>query len=377
MHVVFFGLSLTSSWGNGHATTYRGLLGGLQQLQHTTEFFERDVPWYAEHRDLPCPPQTRLHLYRDWDQIRPQALASARAADAVIVGSYFPDAIAALDDLLGNCPAPVCFYDIDTPITLRQLERDHRPSGDGQRVQESCPYLLPRHISAVDLYLSFTGGPVLSELSERWHARRVRPLYCTCDERDYCPKASVLPAAAAHPVALSFLGTYAPDRQAKLERLLLEPARRHPELRFEVAGSMYPETRTWPANLTHTAHLPPAEHPRFYGRSRLTLNLTRQAMVEAGYSPSIRLFEAAACATAIVSDPWPGLDEFFASGREILVASDTAEMCALLEQVSPEQAEAIGLAARDRVLAHHTGRCRAQELVSYLKPLHRQAPANA
>ncbi|MGH9394203.1 MAG: CgeB family protein [Terriglobales bacterium] len=357
MHLVFFGLSLTSSWGNGHATTYRGLLAGLRQQGHSSEFFERDVEWYARHRDLPNPPQARLRLYRDWSACRSQALASARAADAVIVGSYFPDAIAALDELLG-ARIPVCFYDIDTPVTLDLLRTGR------------CTYLRADQMAGVDLYLSFTGGPVLEEIQQRWGARLVRPLYCACDERAY-QRARRPPRP---PLALSFMGTYAPDRHAKFQRLLVAPARLLPQRQFQVAGSMYPGTDGWPPNVRFTPHLAPEEHAAFYAASAFTLNLTRQAMVEAGYSPSVRLFEAAAAATPIISDPWPGLERFFQPGRDLLVASETTALVEQLLETSPRQAAAMGLSAQERVLTAHTCRHRARELECYLDEVRQPGP---
>lgn len=350
MRLVFFGLTITSSWGNGHATTYRGLLRALQQRGHQIEFFERDTEWYASHRDLPAPPQARLRLYCRWEDIRHAALTSAAAADAVIVGSYFPDAIPLLDALLGRGAARVCFYDIDTPLTLERLRKG------------ACAYLRQDHIPGLDLYLSFTGGPVLRELQTEWGARRARPLYCSCDEQIY--RGASRPPRP--PVALSYMGTFAPDRQAKLERLLLEPARRLPDFCFQLAGSMYPKTPPWPANLSHHPHLPPSRHPQFYAASRFTLNLTRQAMVEAGYSPSVRLFEAAVIGTPILTDPWPGLTEFFQPGEEILVVASTAEVIQVLEGFSEKQAARIGHAAQARALGAHTSSHRAAALESYL-----------
>ncbi|MGH9488182.1 MAG: CgeB family protein [Terriglobales bacterium] len=349
--LVFFGLSLSSSWGNGHATTYRGLLKGLRQRGHRVRFFEKDVDWYARHRDLAVPPQAELTLYRSWVEVREGALAAAREADAVLVGSYFPDAIPLLDELLGRQGPLLCFYDIDTPITLAALRAG------------KCGYLRREQIPELDLYLSFTGGPVLEEVRREWGARLVRPLYCACDENAY-RKAR---RAAEPPWALSFLGTYAPDRQQKLERLLLRPAAQLERQRFEIAGSMFPEARQWPGNVGYTPHLPPDRHPGFYANSRFTLNLTRQAMVEAGYSPSVRLFEAAAAATPIVSDPWPGLGEFFLPGSEILLAHSTQDMTAYLTGCSAQKAARVGLAAQQKVLAQHTCQQRARELEEYLE----------
>jgi spore maturation protein CgeB len=351
MRLTFFGLSITSSWGNGHATTYRGLVRGLHRLGHRLDFWERDVEWYAHHRDLPRPPHVNLHLYSDWNEVRSQALAIARESDAVIVGSYFPDATRVLDDLLGHAGPLICFYDIDTPITLEQLRHG------------ACPYLRADQIPACDLYLSFTGGPVLEELQRGWGARLVRALYCACDESSY--RSVRRPQAPKY--ALTFLGTFAPDRQAKVERLLLRPAQRLPEARFRIAGAMYPDVHLWPVNCRYDPHLPPGHHPAFYADSRFTLNLTRQAMVESGYSPSVRLFEAAAAATPIVTDPWPGLREFFAAGSEILVASDGQEIERILTGISLAEAARLGRAAQERVLAAHTCDQRAFELQTYLQ----------
>lgn len=361
MRLVFFGLSITSSWGNGHATTYRGLLRGLGLLGHRLHFFERDVEWYAHHRDLPAPPGVELTLYSDWPAVRARALAAARDSDAVLVGSYFPDAIPLLDDLLGRSGPLVCFYDIDTPITLAQLRR-------GQ-----CAYLRADQIPACDLYLSFTGGPVLRELQRLWGARRVQPLYCACDESSY----QHVRRPVRPPHSLTFLGTFAPDRQAKLQRLLLEPARRLPDRRFRIAGSMYPDVAHWPVNCTYDAHLPPPRHAAFYAASRFTLNLTRQAMVEAGYSPSVRLFEAAAAATPIITDPWPGLAEFFTPHREILVAGEGETVVKILTQLSAAEGQCLGQAAQERVLAHHTCRQRAAELEAYLQAAGQPAQSSA
>lgn len=353
MQIVFFGLSLTSSWGNGHATTYRGLLRGLRRRGHDLVFFEHDQEWYAAHRDLPNPEHVQLRLYSEWSAIRTVALRTARAADAVIIGSYFPDAIPLFDDLLGHTRAPVCFYDIDTPITLRQL-------GKG-----GCPYVRADQIPAFDLYLSFTGGPILRELSSIWRARRVQPLYCACDESDY----SGARRPSHPPVALSYMGTFAPDRQAKFQRLMLEPARRLPHLAFQVAGPLYPQTQSWPGNLGYRSHLAPGGHASFYAASRFTLNLTRQAMVEAGFSPSVRLFEAAASGTPILSDPWPGLDNFFHPGEDIVVVADTASLIHCLQHLSDAEAAALGAAAQANVLSAHTSLHRAMTLERYLESL--------
>jgi spore maturation protein CgeB len=329
---VWLGLSATSSWGNGHATNYRGLLNALRARGHDVLFLERDVPWYAANRDL-VPPWVRL--YRSVDDLA-QWTAAVRAADLVVVGSYVPDGCAVAEWVLETAEGVTAFWDIDTPVTAAKLAR-----GDFE-------YLSPELVPRFDLYLSFTGGPFLETLG----ARRPVPFYCIVDPALYRPVD--LPGRWE----LGYLGTYSADRQPKVEELLLCPARARPDARFAVAGPQYPEDVVWPPNVDRFENLPPAEHPRFYAQQRYTLNVTRADMVAAGWSPSVRLFEAAACGVPVVSDWWEGLDAFFEPGREILVAETADDVLRHLREADPE----IGRRARRRVLATHTAEKRAAEL---------------
>jgi spore maturation protein CgeB len=187
--------------------------------------------------------------------------------------------------------------------------------------------------------------------------RRAVPLYCSFDPERY----RAYPASKRFACAMSYMGTYAPDRQPKLEDYLFGAARALPQMRFTVAGPQYPKDAKWPGNVRHIVHLNPRWHPHLYSSSRLTLNITRRDMVMAGYSPSVRLFEAAACGAAIASDNWPGLDRFFVPGREILLPASAAELVRYLRDVDARELRAIGLAAQARVLAAHTSQQRAQE----------------
>jgi spore maturation protein CgeB len=304
-------------------------------------FLERDVPWYAGHRDLPDPDFATLAYYdslaalEDWRE----AIADADA-DAVIVGSYVPDGIAVGDFVQTHARGVTCFYDIDTPVTLARLER------------ADCDYLSRGQIPGYDVYFSFSGGPTLDRLERDFGARCARPLYCSVDTARYRPMDV--------PIRwdLTYLGTYSPDRQPTLERLLIEPARQRPDLRFAVAGPQYPDDIAWPANVTRIDHLPPAEHAGFYCASRFTLNVTRADMISAGWSPSVRLFEAGACGTPIISDRWEGIDSIFEPGSAIILADDSAQVIAALAL----DASAIGEAARTAVLARHSAGCRAEQL---------------
>ena len=352
MKIVFLGLSITSSWGNGHATTYRGLVRELCRRGHDVTFLEHDKPWYADNRDLPEPPFGTTRLYASVGELQADHKATVENADAVIVGSYVPEGVAVGGWAVRHATGPVCFYDIDTPVTLAKLRR-----GDFE-------YLSPELIPKYDAYLSFTGGPTLDLLERELGSPRALPLYCNVDGEAYFPE-----PATGEAYDLSYLGTYSDDRQPTLDKLLLGPARAWGDGRFCVAGPLYPAGIAWPGNVGRIEHLPPAEHRGFYNASRWTLNVTRGDMIAAGWSPSVRLFEAAACGTPVVSDRWEGLGDFFELGREIVVA-DTAEAAlATIRDMPADDARAIGAAARETVLAKHTAAKRAEELEGYLLDL--------
>jgi spore maturation protein CgeB len=331
--LVVFGLSLSSSWGNGHAPTFRGLLRALATRGWTLTFFERDVEWYRSNRDLPDPEFCDLRLYAEW----PDAAAAVKRADAVMVGSLVADG-ARLIDWLARLDVPLLFYDIDTPITLVELRRTGRTE-----------YVRADQIPLFDTYFSFAGGPALVELEERWRARRAEALYCGVDSRVYRP----VEATQAFECALGYMGTYTPDRQPAVDELLVGPARALPGERFLLVGPQYP-VLDLPANMNHIQHVYPRDHAALYCSSRATLNLTRQAMRAYGYAPSTRLFEAAACGACIISDTWPGLDELLEPGREVLLAETCEDVVELLRGLSAERRTSIGAAARRRILRDHT-----------------------
>ena len=350
MRIVILGLSITSSWGNGHATTYRALVRELAQRGHDVLFLERDVPWYASHRDLPAPPFGHCVLYDDLPSLQRHHADAVAQADLVIVGSYVPDGVAVGDWVLEQACGLTAFYDIDTPITLARLERA-RPANDD--------YLEARQIAGYDLYLSFTGGPTLDRLEREFGSPAARVLYCSVDPRLYFPEPE------APEWDLGYMGTYSVDRQPGLETLLLAPAQDWQAGRFAVAGANYPAIVHWPANVRHFAHVAAAEHRAFYNRQRFTLNLTRADMIAAGWSPSVWLFEAAACGTPIISDRWEGLDTLLKPGQEIFLADSSAEVLQLLRELSEAERLTAAVRARARILSQHTAAHRAAELEEY------------
>ena len=350
MKLVVFGLTVSSSWGNGHATLWRALWRALARRGHRIVFFERDVPYYAAHRDLTELAGGELRLYPTWEQVVALARRELADADVAMVTSYCPDGIAAAELLLSTAPGWRVFYDMDTPVTLDALRR-------GERVA----YIGPDGLRDFDLVLSFTGGEALDELRTRLGARRVAPLYGSVDPDVHRP----VPRDPRYAADLSYLGTYAADRQEALERLFVEPARRLPARRFLVGGSLYPQDFPWMPNIHFVHHVPPPEHPAFYCSSRLTLNVTRRAMAEMGYCPSGRLFEAAACGVPVVTDEWRGLDRFFTPGSEILVARSAGDVMDALDLDASELA-GIARRARERALDEHTAERRVDELMAAL-----------
>jgi spore maturation protein CgeB len=348
MKFVVFGLSVSSAWGNGHATLWRGLLRALAELGHAAVFFERDTPYYAAHRDLTRGPGYEVVIYPTWDRVAPRAQHELATADAAIVTSYQGDAPEACALVLESRAVRI-FYDLDAPVTLACLERG-----------EPVPYLPSRGLGDFDLVLSFTGGPVLEALRDRLGARRVAALYGSVDLEAH---RAVSEPSATYACDLSYLATYARDRQPAVERLFLDVAARQPGHCFLLGGPMYPDEMRRPPNVRWLPHVPPPEHSAFYGSSRLTLNLTRAAMARFGHCPSARLFEAAACGAPLVSDAWEGLDRFFEPEREILVARTTDDVRRALALSDGAVAE-LARRARRRTAAHHTARHRAVELVS-------------
>jgi spore maturation protein CgeB len=345
MTIVIFGLTISSGWGNGHATLWRGLCRALGARGHRITFFERDVPYYAAHRDTRDPEGCSLVLYDSWPAVAMAARRAVENADVGLVTSYCPDATAASELLLDSGARLKVFYDLDAPVTLDRLAR-------GDRVE----YVPAGGLASFDLVLSYAGGRALDELRARLGARTVVPLYGSVDPDIHRP----VDTSREPRWAMSYLGTYSSDRQSALAELFLEAARRRPALRFSIAGSMYPLDFPWLPNIHYLAHLPPSSHAAFYSSSNTTLNITRGPMAAVGYCPSGRLFEAAACATTTITDRWPGVETFFEPGREIVVADTTADTLATLD-MDPEVRARIGRAARARTLAEHTAARRATD----------------
>jgi spore maturation protein CgeB len=313
MKIVFVGPS---------ATNHRALLRALDARGHEVAFLERESV----------------------GELRERFGELIADADLAVVGSYIPDGVAVAELVLECARGVTVFYDIDTPVTLAKLER-----GDTE-------YLAPELVPRFDLYLSSTGGQTLQVLEERWAARFAYAFYCFVDPDAY----DVVQAERRWD--LGYLGTYSGDRQPQVDELLIAPAQRAPEFRFVVAGAHYPDTIECPPNVERRDHVPPADQPAFCGSQRFTLNVTRADMRWLGWSPGMRLFEAAACGVPVISDWWPGIDDIFTPGEEILLAESADDVLIFLDHCGDDEAAAIGERARRRVLAEHTAERRVQQL---------------
>ena len=351
MKFVIIGLSVTSSWGNGHATTYRALLKELRALGHDILFLEKDVPYYAGNRDMPNPEFCKLGLYKTNEELKKEYASEVAEADVVIVGSYVQQGVEVGNWAIETAKGITAYYDIDTPVTLAKLER------------KDYEYIDPDLISKYDLFLSFCGGPILDLLENKYGSPMAKPLYCSVDPDLYHPEDNELKWQ------LGYLGTYSDDRQPTLNELLIKSARDIQDACFVVAGPQYPQEIEWPENVERIDHLPPAEHRSFYNSQKYTLNVTREDMIKAGYSPSVRLFEAAACGVPIISDYWDGIETIFEPGKEILIAKTSPEVLEYFRNISEEERKQIGENARQKVLKHHTAKARAKELETYVKEI--------
>ena len=351
MNIVIFGLSIASSWGNGHATTYRGLVRELHRRGHRVTFFENS-PWYDGHVDLPSAEYCEIVRYTEWPAAG--AEAAVRDADLVVVGSYALDGIRIADWLPGKTRALLAYYDIDTPVTLEKF-----------REQGEAEYLRPDQLARFDVALSFAGGPALDEL-RGYGARRAEPFYCAVDAEHYRP----VPAEDRFRSDLGYMGTYAEARQDLVDELFLAPAALRPERRFLLAGAQYSEEmrRGFPGNVTHVEHLAPPDHPAFFASCAWQVKVTRQQMRKIGWSPSVTVFEVAACGAPLISDRWPGFETFLVPGEEALVADTREDVLGALE-LPEARRRAIGAAGRERILRSHTYVQRVDQLEALLAEL--------
>lgn len=341
-------MSVSSSWGNGHATLLRGLARALVKRQYRIVFFEKDTPYYQNTRDYYGEKDVEVCIYSSWEMIKEKASVTVNDSDVALVTSYCPDGNDASSCVINSRCKIKLFYDLDTPVTINTV------------LNGTIPFYLPnRGLSEFDAVLSYTGGTALEIQKTLFNAKKTFPLYGSVDPSIHYQRHSTTE------YILSYLGTYSSDRHLSFLRFFLEPARGLSQLKFLLGGSMYPSIIDWPENVTCIEHITPEKHPDFYSSGSFTLNITRSVMAEMGYCPSGRLFEAAACEVPIISDYWIGIEDFFDCSNEIIVVDSTHSAIDRLS-MPLDKRQKIAKAAKEKVLSNHTNDNRADDFIKIL-----------
>jgi spore maturation protein CgeB len=352
MRIEFFGSSLVSSYWNGAATYYRGLLKALARMGHTITFYEPDAFERQQHRDIPDPDWARVVVYPATDDGWRHALGEAiRKADLLVKASGVGVFDAELEMVVPAVARGGCrtiYWDVDAPATLDAVARDPQ-------------HHLRRAIPRYDLVLTYGGGAPVVEAYRACGARDCVPIYNALDPETHHPAR----ASDEFRCDLSFLGNRLPDREARVEEFLLNPAALRPDRRFILAGAGWHD-KAIPPNVNVHDHVRTIEHNAFFCSGLATLNVNRESMARYGFSPPTRIFEAAGAGACIISDTWQGIEMFLEPNREILIAQNGEAVADHLDRLTLKHARALGEAARARVLAEHTYAHRARQVAALL-----------
>ncbi|WP_157218427.1 CgeB family protein [Flavisphingomonas formosensis] len=358
MKIAFYGSSLLSSYWNGAATYYRGILNALADRGYAISFYEPDVLDRQQHRDIDPPDWARVIVYEATPEAMRRVLAEAADADIVVkangVGIFDREL---LEGIIAHAQPDALrvFWDVDAAATLDEM----RISAD-HPVRSALPQL--------DLVLTYGGGPPVVDAYRRFGAADCIPVYNALDPGSHFPDASDDRFAAD----LAFLGNRLPDREARVEEFLLRPAERLKKRSFLIGGSGW-DARPLPPNVRHCGHVYTYEHNRFNSTPRALLNVARESMAHVGFSPATRIFEAAGAAACLITDVWEGIELFLQPGTEVLVARDGKDVADLLEALTPERARSIGEAARRRVMSEHSYSLRGAQVDAIFSTLRARA----
>lgn len=355
MKLAFYGSSILSSYWNGAATYYRGILGALARHGFEITFFEPDAHDRQRHRDIAMPDWCRVVVYPATPEGVAEACAQAAAAEIVVkasgVGHADEDLLAQVFDRASDNALRI-WWDVDAPATLAEIGDD-----------ETHPVrmALPR----ADLVLTYGGGKAVTQAYRRLGARACEAVYNALDPATHHP----VPPQARFACDLGFLGNRLPDREERVETFFLEPADRLAEHRFLLGGSGW-DDKPCPPSVVKLGHVGTADHNAFNASARAVLNINRASMAATGYSPPTRVFEAAGASACLITDAWRGIEMFLTPGKEVLVVRDADDVVEALADLTPERAQAIGAAALARMLAEHTYDHRAETLAQTLKSAH-------
>ncbi len=347
MKIAFYGSSLLSSWWNGAATYYRGILRGLANRGYDITFYEPDAFDRQQHRDIDPPDWAHSVVYPATEEGLRSVLAEARSADIVIkangVGVFDRELLEGVI-ACSRRDALRLFWDVDAAATLDEMRGD--PS-----------HPVARALPDLDMVLTYGGGPPVVDAYEEFGAARCVPVYNALDPTTHFP----VPPDPRFAADLAFLGNRLPDREARVGAFFLEPARALPERRFLLGGNGW-NPDALPANVHALGHVGTAEHNAFNSTPSAVLNIARNSMADVGFSPATRVFEAAGAAACLITDAWEGIELFLEPDEEVLVARDGKDVAEHLAALTPERARAIGEAARRRVLAEHSYALRAEQV---------------
>jgi spore maturation protein CgeB len=354
LDIAFFGSSLVSSWWNGAATYYRGIIRGLAELGHSVTFHEPIAYGRHEHRDIPDPEWATVVVYpaEDPDAVR-DVVAAAGDADIIVKAS----GVGVFDDVLEEAVvatataagAAAVLYDVDAPATLTQLENDPR---------SPLRALLPKF----DVVITYGGGAPVRRRYLALGARRCELVYNAFDPLTHYR----VPAEAEYTADLSLLANRLPDREERVDEFFFRAATLLPDRTFLLGGNGW-DGKRMPPNVRWIGHVATSDHNAFNCSATAVLNVTRESMATNGWSPATRVFEAAGVGACLISDDWPGLCDFLSCGREVLPARDGQDVAAHVSALDPTRARAIGDAAEVRVLADHTYEQRARQLDDVLR----------
>jgi spore maturation protein CgeB len=349
LDIAFFGSSLVSSYWNGAATYYRGLLRALAARGHAITFYEPDAYERQQHRDIPDPPWAKVVVYPGNDEAAPlrQLELAARRADVLVKASgvgVYDRLLEAAVPALARPHQLAVFWDVDAPATLERMRAD---TSDAFR----------KEVPGYDLIFTYGGGDPVVDAYRSFGARECIPIYNALDPDTHQPA----PPSPRYAADLSLLANRLPDREARVAEFFFEPAERLPGRKFVLGGSGWNSDGA-PSNVRTLGHVPTAEHNSFNCSALAVLNVARDSMAAIGFSPATRVFEAAGAGACLITDAWRGIELFLEPDVEVLVAADAAQVVDHLQSLSKARAASIGQAARRRVLAHHTYDVRAEQV---------------
>ncbi len=347
MKIVFIGSTISSYRGNVQSSIYRALLTQLGKIGHSVYFLEYETKANKQYREFSKADYYSLYFFKSLPELKLKNTVLIETADLVIIGSKTPEGSRIIDWVMKTALGLKCFYDLEASKTLGFLENGNNT------------FIRADQVVKFDLILSTSGGRMLRAFQEKYKARYVCPLYGSVDQELYYPQVKTKEGS------LGYIGPFSEDREPSLKEHMFDVAVRLKDHQFGITGIGYTGGNNWPRNIQYIDYLAPDGHRNFYSGYKYALHVTRRNLVTSGYSPGIRLFEAAACGVPIISDYWEGMEEFFEPGKEILLSESTGDTINIILTTPDEVLKEITDRALKKVTQQHSSSRRAIELLSY------------